>query len=82
MSGDLKYAIVQAVFIQTDTPDYAETTIPFKNLEEMVAVCSKRHPNLTLERILVYVMAGGEPCSLTAQLHLRDQEWPAAERPA
>ena len=65
MPDDLKYAIGQAVFIQTDTADYAETTIPFRTLEEMVAVCSQRHTNLTLERILVYAMSGGEPCSLT-----------------
>jgi hypothetical protein len=65
MSEDLKYAIGQAVFIQTDTPDYAETTIPFKTLEEMVQICSTRHPNLTLERVLIYAMSDGEPCSLT-----------------
>jgi hypothetical protein len=59
------YAIGQAIFIRTDTPDYAEEAIPFKNLEEMVALCSKSHPDLTLEKVIIYAMPGGEPCALT-----------------
>ncbi len=59
------YAIGQAVFIRTDTPDYAEETIPFTNLEEMVRVCSEAQPNLTLEKIVVYSLHKGEPCALT-----------------
>ena len=62
---ELAYAVGQAVFIRTDTPDYAEETIAFKTLEEMVQVCSQPRPNLTLEKIIVYAMAGGEPCALT-----------------
>ncbi|MEK7674956.1 MAG: hypothetical protein AAB676_03860 [Verrucomicrobiota bacterium] len=59
------YAIGQAVFIRTDTLDYAEETIPFKNLEEMVGICSQIHPNLTLEKIIVFSMVENEPCALT-----------------
>jgi hypothetical protein len=59
------YAIGQAVFIRTDTPDYAEEVIPFKSLEEMVKICSATHPNLVLEKVLVYAMPDGEPCALT-----------------
>ena len=59
------YAIGQAVFIRTDTPDYAEETIPFKTLGEMVSICSSSHPNLTLERVIIYSMVEGEPCALT-----------------
>lgn len=59
------YAIGQAVFIRTDTLDYAEETIPFKNLEEMVKLCSEIHPNLTLEKIVVYSMINSEPCAVT-----------------
>lgn len=59
------YAIGQAVYLRTDTPDYAEETIPFKTLEEMVRVCSSNHPNLILEKIIVYAMPEGEPCALT-----------------
>lgn len=62
---ELAYAVGQAVFIRTDTPDYAEETIAFKTLEEMVQVCSQPRPNLTLEKVIVYAMAGGEPCALT-----------------
>jgi hypothetical protein len=59
------YAIGQAVFIRTDTPDYAEETIPFRNLEEMVALCSRPHPNMTLEKVLVFSLVNGEPVALT-----------------
>jgi hypothetical protein len=59
------YAIGQAVFIRTDTPDYAEEVIPFKNLEEMVKICSGSYDNLTLDKILVYSLVEGEPCALT-----------------
>jgi hypothetical protein len=62
MSGNV---IGQAVFIRTDTPDYAEEAIPFKTLEEMAAICSQAHPNLTLEKIVVYSMSEGAPCALT-----------------
>ena len=59
------YPIGQAVFIRTDTPDYAEATIPFQDLEELVRVCSRVHENLVLEKILVYAIQEGEPCALT-----------------
>ena len=59
------YAIGQAVFIRTDTVDYAEEVVPFRNLEEMVAVCAVSKPNLVLERVIVYSMAESEPCALT-----------------
>ena len=61
----LLYAIGQAVFIRTDTPDYAEATIPFTSLEEMVIICSQPRPNLTLEKVVVYGMTGTEPIALT-----------------
>lgn len=61
----LLYAIGQAVFIRTDTPDYAEATIPFTSLEEMVLICSQPRQNLTLEKIIVYGMTGHEPIALT-----------------
>jgi hypothetical protein len=59
------YAIGQAVFIRTDTVDYAEETVPFKTLEELVRICQTSHPNMTMERILVYAMIDGEPCAVT-----------------
>ena len=59
------YAIGQAVFIRTDTPDFLEETISFKSLEEMVALCSRSYPNLTLEKVLIYSMIDNEPCALT-----------------
>lgn len=58
------YAIGQAVFIRTDTPDYAEETIPFQNLEELVRLCTTPRENLTLDKIMVYSMIDGEPRSL------------------
>ncbi|MBI3875429.1 MAG: hypothetical protein HY300_05625 [Verrucomicrobia bacterium] len=60
------HAIGQAVFIRTDTLDYAEETVPFKTLEELVEVCSRPRPNLTLEKVIVFSLAeGGEPVALT-----------------
>jgi len=59
------YAIGQAVFIKTDSLDYAEETIPFRNIEEMVRICSETHPNLTLEKVILYAMVDAEPCALT-----------------
>jgi hypothetical protein len=59
------YALGQAVFIRTNTPDYAEESVPFKTLEEMVQICSHSRPNLVLEKVIVYAMSDGEPCALT-----------------
>jgi hypothetical protein len=59
------YAIGQAVFIRTDTIDYAEESIPFRNLEELVKVCSEPQENLTLDKIVVYSMVNGEPSAVT-----------------
>ena len=58
------YAIGQAVFIRTDTPDYAEETIPFKNLDELVRICAMPREHLTLDKVLMYSMVEGEPHSL------------------
>jgi hypothetical protein len=58
------YAIGQAVFIRTDTPDYAEETIPFKTLEELVRICAVPRENLTLDKIMVYSLVEGEPHAL------------------
>lgn len=59
------YAVGQVVFIRTDTADYAEETMPFRTLEDMVRICSQSHPNLVLEKVIVYAMPDGEPCALT-----------------
>lgn len=64
-AANSSYAIGQAVFIRTDTPDFAEETIPFKTLDEMVRICSVPQPNLTLEKVLVFSILDGEPVALT-----------------
>lgn len=58
-------AIGQAIFIRTDTMDYVEKAIPFNTLEDMVALCSRPQPDLTLEKIVLYAMVNEEPTSLT-----------------
>ena len=58
------YAIGQAVFLRTDTPDYAEETIPFKTLEELVVICSTPREHLTLDKIMIYSMVQNEPCAV------------------
>lgn len=65
MSAGSSYAIGQAVFIKTDTPDFEEMIIPFKNLEEMVEVCSNPRANLVLEKLIVYALTGQEPVAVT-----------------
>jgi hypothetical protein len=65
MDGPGAYAIGQAIFIRTDTVDYAEESVPFRNLEELVRICSEPHPDLTLEKVIVYSMVNQEPCALT-----------------
>lgn len=59
------YAIGQAVFVRTDTTDYAEKTFPFTSLEEMVEICSTPKPDLLLEKIVVFSLGDGEPLALT-----------------
>ena len=59
------YAIGQAVFLRTDTPDYAEESIAFKTLEEMARICSQCRPNLVLEKVIIFAMSEGEPFALT-----------------
>ena len=59
------YAIGQAVFLRSDSPDYEEETVPFQTLEELVGICSQARPNRVLEKVIVYAMPGGEPCAVT-----------------
>ena len=59
------YAVGQAVFIRTDTPDYSEEFIPFRSLDEMVRICSRVHQNLTLEKVIIYGMVDEDASSLT-----------------
>ena len=55
----------QAVFIRTDVLEYLEISFPFQSLEEMVKVCSEPKPGLTLERVIVFSLRGGQPSALT-----------------
>ena len=59
------YIIGQAIFLRTDTPDYAEEIVVFRNLEEMVTLCSRSRANLVLDKVIVYSMVDAEPCALT-----------------
>ena len=59
------YAIGQAVFIRSDTPDYEEETVPFKTLGEMVELCSTPRENMVLDKIICYSMPDGEALAIT-----------------
>ena len=59
------YAVGQAVFMRTDTPDYEEVTVPFQTLQELVKICSQPRAGCVLEKVIVYAMPEGEPCALT-----------------
>jgi hypothetical protein len=59
------YAIGQAVFIRSDTPDYEEETIPFKTLGDLVKLCSEPRENMVLDKIIAYAMPKGEAHAVT-----------------
>jgi len=59
------YTIGQAIFIRTDTADYAEESIPFKTLEEMAEICCRPLTDRILEKIIIYSTIQNEPCALT-----------------
>ena len=59
------YAIGQAVYIRTDSPDYEEETFPFKSLGELVRICTEPKDDLVLEKVIVYAMPEGEPHAVT-----------------
>lgn len=59
------YAIGQAVYIRTDTPDYEEECFPFKSLGELVKLCTTAKDDLVLEKIVIYSMPDGEPHAVT-----------------
>lgn len=65
MDAPTTNAIGEAVYIRTDVPSYAEERIPFSTLEELVEVCTTVQPNLTLEKVIIYSLAGDAPRSLT-----------------
>lgn len=59
------YAIGQAVFIRTDTPDFEEKTFPFASMEELVRLCTNPKPNLTLEKIIIHCLSEEHSTAVT-----------------
>lgn len=59
------YSTGQAVFIRTDTLNFEERSISFSSLEELVELCTKPRPNLTLEKVIVYRLFNGESTAVT-----------------
>lgn len=59
------YAIGQAVYVRTDLPDYAEETVPFKTLDELIQICSTPRPDRILEKIIMYSLPGERPVAVT-----------------
>lgn len=59
------YSTGQAVFIRTDTLNFEERSISFSSLEELVELCTKPRPNLTLEKVIVYRLFDGESTAVT-----------------
>lgn len=59
------YAIGQAVFIRTDTPDFEEKTFPFASMEELVRLCTQPKPNLTLEKIIIHCLSEQHSTAVT-----------------
>ena len=65
MEHGASYAVGHAVFIRTDTADYAEELVPFRDLEELTQVCSRSRLSSLLDRVEVYALLDGEPICLT-----------------
>jgi hypothetical protein len=59
------YAVGQAVFLRTDTPEYDEEAVPFQTLDELVKICSQPRADRVLEKVIIYAMPEGEPCAVT-----------------
>jgi len=59
------YAIGQAVFVRTDVPDYAEVTVPFQGLGELVRLCSEARPGMLLDKVVIYATLDQEPRSIS-----------------
>lgn len=59
------YAIGQVIFLRTDTADYAEETVPFQTLDELVRLCTQLRSDRILERVMVYGMVNDEPHAVT-----------------
>lgn len=59
------YAVGQAVFVRTDTVDYAEECVPFASLEDLIKVCSTPRPNRLLEKVVIFCIAGEQPSAVT-----------------
>ncbi|HVY71659.1 MAG TPA: hypothetical protein VHH73_17135 [Verrucomicrobiae bacterium] len=57
--------IGQAVFLRTDTPDYAEVVIPFSSLQEMVEIGTRPQPGMILERLVLTGVVDGAEHALT-----------------
>jgi hypothetical protein len=60
-----EYAIGQAVYVRTDTPDYEEVTVPFQSLGELVKICSQPRPELLLDKVVIYATVDEEPRSVS-----------------
>lgn len=59
------YSIGQAVYSRTDVPDYAEVTVVFKTLDELIAICSTPTPGRVLEKVILQGMEGDTPLAVT-----------------
>ena len=59
------YTVGQAVYVRTDTPDFAEEAVPFCSLAELVKVASEPRENCVLEKLIVYAMVGEQPTAVT-----------------
>ena len=57
--------IGQAIYLRTDSREYAEEIKSFRSLEEMVAICSRSYANLVLEKVLVFAALGQEGRTVT-----------------
>ncbi len=54
-----------AVFMRTDTLDFAEYSVPFSTLAEMAQICTLQPPYAILQQVVIRSVVNNEPCSIT-----------------
>ena len=59
------YTIGQAVYVRTDSPDYAEETVAFKSLDELIQICTTPRPDCMLEKIIIQGLQGETPVAVS-----------------
>jgi hypothetical protein len=59
------YSVGQVIYLRTDTADYAEETVCFQSLDELVRLCTVPRADRVVERVIVFGLVDNEPHAVT-----------------